>query len=272
VTCTESALLVLVRAGTVLHPSAVRLLVARLLRAPSDTAAVTAHALARNTRGGDVAELIAAESSASAHATQRVHGLFQAPLVAAGSCTLYRLDALRAVGGWTSNDDDGVEMTWRFLQRSWRVFHEPLAVVFTAERVRIGTRATRRVRSANAVVESARAHGIASLRAPWSRVTALVDAIGPLVDGVFTGAALLALALALMGAPALVLSYALLVLPLSAGLAVVAHREHQRAMDDVGLVAPRGVVRRLGPLLGLHAVQAPLVAWRALVEVAGRGR
>jgi len=267
---TDTPLLVVLEAGTVLHPSAVRLLVARLLRSPSDTAAVSAHALVRNTRNGDLPETIAYDYSLNAHANQRMHGLFQAPLVAEGACSLYRTDAVRAVEGWSRDDTDGVMITWRFLERGWRVFHEPLAVVFTSHPVTIGSWAARRVRAANSIVEGARVKGLRSLRFPFNRFVAMIDATAPVLDGVFTGGALLALALAAMGAPGLVLAYALLVLPISLAFAIAIRRAMRRGLDDVGITVPGGPRAWLGTGLSLHAVQAPLGAWNALAQLFGR--
>ncbi len=268
--CTDTPLLVVVRAGAFLHPSAVRLLVARLLRSPADTAAVTAHALVRNVRNGELPETIAYDFTVSAHAHQCLHGLFQGPLVAESACSLFRTDAVRAVGGWTRDDHDDVMITWRFLERGWRVFHESLAVAFTAERVTVGSWAARRVRAANAVVEGARVKGLRSLRFPHKRLVAMVDATGPLVDGLFAGAGLLALALAAMGTPGIVVAYLLLVLPLSLALAVVSRRVTRHALDDVGLRIPGGPRAWLGAGLSLHPVQATLGAWNALAQVFGR--
>jgi len=267
---TDTPLLVVLDAGTVLHPSAVRLLVARLLRSPSDTAAVSAHALVRNTRAGDLPETIAYDYSLNAHANQRVHGLFQAPLVAEGACSLYRTDAVRAVEGWSRDDVDGVMITWRFLERGWRVFHEPLAVAFTSQPVTLGSWAARRVRAANSIVEGARVKGLRSLRFPFNRFVAMLDATAPVLDGIFTGGALLALALVVMGAPGLALAYALLVLPVSVAFAIAIRRAMRRALDDVGLTVPGGPRAWAGTGLSLHVVQAPLGAWNALAQLFGR--
>lgn len=268
--CTDTPLLVVVRAGVRLHPSAVRLLVARLLRSPADTAAVSARALVRNGRGGRLGETLAYGYSVSTHADQRLQGLFQGPLVADGACALFRTDAVRTVGGWTRDDHDGVLITWRFLERGWRVFHESLAVGFATEDVSLGSWAARRVRAANAIVEGARLKGLRTLRYPYNRFVAMVDATGPLVDGLFTGAALLALALAIMGSPALVTAYVVLVLPVSVAYVVAARRVARHALDDVGLRAPGGPSAWLGGALGLHPVQATLGAANALAQVFGR--
>ena len=268
--CTDTPLLVVIRAGAQLHPSAVRLLVARLLRSPADTAGVSARALVRNARGGDLAETVAYDYSVNVHAGQRMQGLFQGPLVADGVCALFRTDAVRAVGGWTRDDHDSVMITWRFLERGWRVFHEPLALTFTVESVTLGSWAARRVRAANAIVEGARVKGLRSLHFPSNRFVAMTDATGPLVDGCFTGAALLALALAVMGSGALVAAYLVLVVPVSVATVIVGRRVSRHALDDVGLRLPGGPRAWLGAGLSLHPVQAPLGAANALAQVFGR--
>src|SRR3954471_7460652 len=184
--CADTPLAVLVDAGTVLHPSAVRLLVARMLRSPSDTAAVSAHAMVRNARHGDLQEVEAHSYSLAVHASQRLHGLFQAPLVTEGSCSLYRTDAVRAVHGWARDDIDGVMLTWRFLEQGWRVFHEPLAAAFTTEKVTIGSWAARRVRAAQSIRDAAREKGLGTLRFRFNRFVAVLDAGGPMLDVTFT--------------------------------------------------------------------------------------
>ncbi len=114
--------------------------------------------------------------------------------------------------------------------------------------------------------------GLRSLRFPYNRFVAMVDATGPLVDGLFAGAGLLALALAAMGTPGLVVAYLLLVLPLSLALAVVSRRVTRHALDDVGLRRPRRAAGLAGRGPGLHPVQATLGAANALAQVFGRGR
>jgi hypothetical protein len=145
-----------------------------------------------------------------------------------------------------------------------------MAVAFHADPVTLGSWAARRVRAANAIVEGARVKGLRSLRFPYNRFLALVDATGPLVDGLFTGAALLALALAIMGWPALVAAYLVLVLPVSFAYAVAIRSVSRRTLDDVGLRVPGGPRSWLGVGLSLHPLQATLGAANALAQAFGR--
>ena len=268
--CADTPLAVLVDAGTVLHPSAVRLLVARMLRSPSDTAAVSAHAMVCNSRHGDIEEVEAHAYSLAVHASQRVHGLFQAPLVTEGSCSLYRTDAVKTVHGWARDDIDGVMLTWRFLEQGWRVFHEPLAVAFTTEPITIGSWAARRVRAAASILEAAHEKDLSSLRFRFIRFVALFDASGPLLDVTFTLSFALALLLAVFGTPALLALYVLAVLPVSAATTIAVRRASHHVMDDIGLTTPGGVRSWVGAALSLHPVQAPLAAWSMILSVSGR--
>jgi poly-beta-1,6-N-acetyl-D-glucosamine synthase len=268
--CADTPLAVLVDAGTVLHPSAVRLLVARMLRSPSDTAAVSAYAMVRNARHGELQEVQAHSYSLAVHASQRLHGLFQAPLVTEGSCSLYRTDAVRAVHGWARDDIDGVMLTWRFLEQGWRVFHEPLAAAFTTEKVSIGSWAARRVRAAQSIRDAAHEKGLGTLRFRFNRFVAVLDAGGPMLDVTFTLGLGLALLLAVFGAPSLLGLYALLVLPLSIATTIAVRRASRGVMDDLGLTTPGGPRTWIGAALSLHPVQAPLAAWNLVLAVTGR--
>jgi hypothetical protein len=73
-----------------------------------------------------------------------------------------------------------------------------------------------------------------------------------------------------MGAPGLVLAYALLVLPISLAFAIAIRRAMRRGLDDVGITVPGGPRAWLGTGLSLHTVQAPLGAWNALAQLFGR--
>src|SRR5271169_4475601 len=133
-------LTLVVDAGVVLHPSALRLLVARLVSAPADTAVVVAHALALATDTGVTAEACAAAWTHALDADQRTEHLFAGPLTADSACTLLRTDVLAAVPGWALPGSRAA-LTWRLLERDARVAHEPLAVVFVPERVSATTAA-----------------------------------------------------------------------------------------------------------------------------------
>jgi hypothetical protein len=259
--CADTPLAVLVDAGTVLHPSALRLLVARMLRSPSDTAAVSAHAMVRNARHGDLQEVEAHGYSLAVHASQRVHGLFQAPLVAEGSCSLYRTDAVRTVHGWARDDIDGVMLTWRLLEQGWRVFHEPLAAAFTTERVTVGSWAAPRAHGHSRRAQRGHLRFRSAASLPCS--TPAADARRH-VHAQARARLLLRLGARRCSACTPLLKY----LPLIA--TTVWCGVARGVMDDLGLTTPGGPRSWIGAALSLHPVQAPLAAWNLVLAVTGR--
>jgi biofilm PGA synthesis N-glycosyltransferase PgaC len=264
----STPLLVSVDPGAYLHPSAVRLLVARLSSSPSDTVAVAGDAVVRNHRDGTAAELLAAEYALGANAVQRVNALFQGALVAEGACSVFRTDAVRAVNGWATGAAQDVQLTWRLLERGWRVFHEPLALAFTTERITVASAARRRARHAWGLLAALHEPGRRPLRFPFSRFLTAVDVATPVLDLVFTVAWVQALVFLAFGQPGLVGFYALFVLPLSLAAPALVRRYQRDVLDEAGLaVARRGGFARFAPLLWTQAVQAPVGVWSELREI-----
>jgi biofilm PGA synthesis N-glycosyltransferase PgaC len=245
--------------GAVLHPSALRLLVARLESSPADTVAVTGHALARTTIAGPSAEGGAAGWVVERDAVRRVEGLFAGPLACDPACTLVHLGALQAVNGWPGGDASDVTLTWRLLERGWRVAREPLAIAFTTEPVTFAAPARAQLAGARAVRAAAHdSGGTGRLPQHSSRLLAFLDRRAPLLDLGFTLAAAQALVLVGLGLPSLVLGYVALVLPLQLGADALERRRHREVLDEAGLVL---VAPRLAGVVALPAVQAPLCAW-----------
>jgi poly-beta-1,6-N-acetyl-D-glucosamine synthase len=264
----STPVLVAVEPGAYLHPSAVRLLVARLSSSPTDTALVAGDAVVRNHRDGSGAELLAGEYALGANAVQRVNALFQGALVAEGACSVFRTDAVRSVNGWATGAAQDVQLTWRLLERGWRVFHEPLALAFTTERITIASAARRRARHAWGLLAALHEPGRRPLRFPFSRFLTAVDVATPVLDLVFTIAWVQAVVFLAFGQISLVGFYALFVLPLSLAAPALVRRYQRDVLDEAGLaVARRGGLARFAPLLWTQAVQAPVGVWSELREI-----
>ena len=263
----STPLTVIVDVGAYLHPSAVRMLVGRLLSSPPDTAMVSGHALVRNEHDGRLSEAFASEYALSANAIQRVNGLFQGALVAEGACSVYRTDAVRSVNGWPPATTDDVPLTWRLLERGWRVFHEALGIAFTTERVTVGSTARRRARNAWGLLAAIREAGPFSLRFPFSRFLAAVDLAYPLLDLLFTLAWVQAIMLLMLGEVSLFGWYVLLVVPISLASQGLIRRYHRDVMDTAGIAMPERGPERVAALLSLQGVQAPVSLWAYVKEL-----
>jgi hypothetical protein len=93
-------LVITVDADTLLHPRAVRQLVARLLSAPADVQAVAGSVLVRNSRDNLWTRMQEWDYFLGIASVKRMQGLYQGTLVAQGAFSLYRTRAVLATGGW----------------------------------------------------------------------------------------------------------------------------------------------------------------------------
>jgi len=260
-------LVLMAEPGAYLHPSAVRLLVGRLLSSPPDTAGVSGHALVRNREDSSFGEVLAADLALQTHELQRVHGLFQGPLVAEASCSVYKTDAVRAVNGWPTGAAQDVVLTWRFLERGWRMYHETLGLVFTTGSVTFVSAARRRARATWGLLAAMRESSLGRLRFSYSRFLAGSDATVPLRDLLFTVGWVQALVFLLFGQFSLVGWYLLFVLPLSVGSTAIVRRYHREVLDETGLTVTREGLARVSVLLTVQAIQAPIAVWAYLREL-----
>jgi hypothetical protein len=247
-------LTLVVDAGVVLHPSALRLLVARLASSP-DTVAVAAHSLVLATNSGVTAEASAAAWTHDLDAAQRCETLFAGPLGADSACTLIRTDSLGAVPGWAMPGSRAA-MTWRLLERGARVTHEPLAIVFVPEHATLTTTARGRAARVRAARAAAAGNALSALPQASSRWVARLDVWAPVLDGIVALAWAQAVALAVLGHVSLLVLVLVLAAPLALVPVVVERRRHAATLEEAGLmlVAPAVWVSYLGAFDGLRAV------------------
>ena len=250
-------LVLTLQAGTCLHPSAVRLLVARLESSPRETAGVSGHAFVRNRRSGLVAEVLAAGSTRDVDTTRRVESLFQGAQVAEPACMVFHVQALRALNGLPDDPASAVAASWRFLERGWRVGYEPHALAFTTQPVTIGTAGRSRADAERRVAAEAHETGVDPQRSTASRFLGAVARSALARDVAFTLAGLQALALLARGNAALLVGYLLFVVPIALVTGALARRNQREVLDETGLSTPRRLTDQVAPLLGLQAVQGP---------------
>jgi len=96
----RTPLVATIDADTLLMPSALRRAIARMLSSPPDTVAVAGSVLVRNSRAGALARVQEWDYFLAIASVKRQQALFQGTLVAQGAFSVYRADAVRAVGGW----------------------------------------------------------------------------------------------------------------------------------------------------------------------------
>jgi biofilm PGA synthesis N-glycosyltransferase PgaC len=234
---------VTVDADTLLHRSALRLLVARLESSPSGVNAVAGCVLVRNGRQGFWTRLQEWDYFLGIASVKRMQGLFQTTLVAQGAFSLYRTDAIRKVGGWPDAIGEDIVLTWQLMRDGARVYYEPLAVAFTTAPEKGSHFARQRARWARGMLEGLRAvppwqqqHGLA-------RVLTAIDVVIPLMDSAYVFLWMPGLVLACFGKFWIIGPMTAAVLPLTLGVYVLLFRfQRRQVFDPLGLRVRRNVV------------------------------
>jgi biofilm PGA synthesis N-glycosyltransferase PgaC len=221
-------LVITVDADTALHHTAVRSLVARLVSAPADVTAVAGAVLVRNSRASVWTRMQEWDYFLGIASIKRMQGLYQGTLVAQGAFSIYRTDAVRAIGGWPDAIGEDIVVTWELMKRGGRVYFEPLAVAFTDVPERFRAFARQRARWARGMIEGLRA--VPPWRQPrgLTRVMTGVDLVIPVLDLAYTFVWLPGLVLACFGVYWIVGPYTLLVLPLTLLANLLLYRYQRR--------------------------------------------
>jgi len=229
-------LVITVDADTALHHTAVRQLVARLGSAPPDVDAVAGAVLVRNSRQSIWTSMQEWDYFLGISSIKRMQGMYQGTLVAQGAFSLYRTEALRAVGGWPDAIGEDIVVTWQLMARGGRVYFEPLAVAFTDVPPHFRHFARQRARWARGMIEGIRA--VPPWRQPRGTVRIItgLDLLIPLLDIAYTFLWLPGLLLACFGVFWVVGPYTLFVLPLTLLVNwLLYHYQRRQVFDPIGL-------------------------------------
>jgi biofilm PGA synthesis N-glycosyltransferase PgaC len=232
----DTPLVITVDADTLLHRSAVRLLLARYESSPSDVVAVAGSVLVRNSRRGFWARVQEWDYFLGIASVKRMQGLYQGTLVAQGAFSLYETEAVRSIGGWPDAIGEDIVLTWKLLRLSRRVFFEPLAVAFTSAPEDLRTFARQRSRWARGMIEGLRTVPPWHQPRPMARVLTAVDLAIPFLDTAYILAWFPGLVLACFGYYWLVGPMTIAVLPLTAfAYALLFNRQWRDVFKPLGL-------------------------------------
>ena len=211
----ETPYVITLDADTVIHPSAVRLLVARMKSSPDDVSAVAGSMLVRNSRASIWTKIQEWEYFLGIASIKRLQGLYQGTLVAQGAFSLYHTGRVREAGGWPDAIGEDIVLTWRLLGKGWKVYFEPLAVAFTDAPAALSHLVKQRSRWARGMIE-----GLREIK-PWNqpqiytRYMTGINFIMPYLDITFTFFWVPGLVLACFGVFWIVGPMTLLVLPVT---------------------------------------------------------
>ncbi len=269
----QTPLMATVDADTLLMPSALRRVVARLQISPPDTVAVAGAVFVRNSRRNFITRAQEWDYFLGIASVKRQQGLFQGTMVAQGAFSVYRTAALRQVGGWPDRIGEDIVLTWAMMREGGRVGYERTAIAFTAAPEDARAFARQRRRWARGMIEGLREHGGALLAGGRSNVHAvLVNFVFPYVDVVFSIAFPIGIVLALFGNFAIVGPMTLAVLPLNVALSMIMFHLSKRSFDEVGLHVRQNWLGYFGYLFTYQLFMSPVSVAGYVQELFGAAR
>lgn len=255
----RTPLVATVDADTLLMPSSLQRVVARLLISPPDTVAVAGAVFVRNSRRNFITRAQEWDYFLGIASVKRQQGLFQGTMVAQGAFSVYRTAALEEVGGWPDRIGEDIVLTWAMMREGGRVGYERTAVAFTGAPEDAGSFARQRRRWARGMIEGLREHGGALLAGGRSNMHAvLVNFVFPYIDVVYSIAFPIGIVLALFGNFAIVGPMTLAVLPLNLLLFGIMFHLSKQSFDEVGLKVRQNRLGFLGYLLIYQLFMSPV--------------
>ncbi len=255
----ETPLVATVDADTLLMPSSLQRLVARLLLSPHDTVAVAGAVFVRNSRRNFITRAQEWDYFLGIASVKRQQGLFQGTMVAQGAFSVYRTPALNEVGGWPDRIGEDIVLTWAMMRDGGRVGYERTAIAFTGAAENAKAFARQRRRWAWGMIEGLREHGGALLSGGRTNAHAvLVNFVFPFIDVVYSIAFPIGIVLALFGNFAIVGPMTLAVLPLNIVLSGIMFHLSRQSFDEVGLKVRQNRLGFLSYLLTYQLFMSPV--------------
>lgn len=255
----ETPLLATVDADTLLMKEALERIVCRLLISPPDTVAVAGAVFVRNSRRNFLTRAQEWDYFLGIASVKRQQGLFQGTMVAQGAFSVYRADAVRAVGGWPDRIGEDIVLTWAMMREGGRVGYERTALAFTGAPEDFRHFARQRRRWARGMIEGLREHGRALLAGHRSSAHAVaVNFIFPFVDSVYSIAFPIGIVLACFGNFAIVGPMTLAVIPLNIALSMIMYHLSRQSFREVGLTVRRNRLGYLAYLLTYQLFMSPI--------------
>jgi biofilm PGA synthesis N-glycosyltransferase PgaC len=269
----KTPLVATVDADTLLMPSALQRIVARLLISPLDTVAVAGAVFVRNSRNNYFTRAQEWDYFLGIASVKRQQGLFQGTMVAQGAFSVYRTSPVRAVGGWPDRIGEDIVLTWAMMREGGRVGYERTAIAFTGVPEGVGDFARQRRRWARGMIEGLREHGSALLAGGRANAHAVfVNFVFPYVDVVYSVAFPIGIVLALFGNFAIVGPMTLLVLPLNCLLSLIMYHLSRQSFREVGLRVRRNRIGFIGYLLTYQLIMSPVSVMGYAQELFGTRR
>jgi biofilm PGA synthesis N-glycosyltransferase PgaC len=259
-------------ADTLLHPQAVRRLVARMESAPKEVCAVAGAVLVRNSRENWLARLQEWDYFLGIASIKRLQGLYQGTLVAQGAYSLYLTDVIKEVGGWPDAIGEDIVLTWAFLEKNYKVYFEPTAIAFTDVPTKFSHFTRQRSRWARGMIEALKRVKPWEQPRIFTRYLTGSNLVMPYLDFVYTFVWIPGLILSFFGVFWIVGAHTLLVLPLALLSNYLLYRYQKGVFHELGLRIRKNRIGFIFFVLCYQMIMSPVSVWGYIQEFMQRKR
>lgn len=120
-------------ADTILHKSAIRFIVERMLirNLFYNVVAIAGSVLVNNDKESFMTRMQKYDYLLSITSIKRMQGLYHSTLVAQGAFSIYKTEEIKNLGGWNDCIGEDIVLTWKLLEKGFSVEFEPKAVSYT---------------------------------------------------------------------------------------------------------------------------------------------
>ena len=245
-------------------------IVERYLSDPPNTMAVAGAVLVRNSRATLITAAQEWDYFHGIAAVKRMQSMYHGTLVAQGAFSLYRKDALKAVGGWPESVGEDIVMTWAMLRRGYRVGYAEDAIVFTDAPTSFRQFYQQRKRWSRGLIEAMQRHKELLFRPRLSTLFVWWNCLFLPLDLTFTVIFIPGLIAALFRHYWVAGPQTLLLLPLALVWNGVIFRIQTKMFRAKGLRVRRNVAGLLFYVLLYAIVMQPVCLWGYVSELTGQ--
>lgn len=255
-------------ADTLLHPSSIRYLVARMKSSPKDVVAVAGAVLTKNSRENLWTKIQEWDYFLGIASIKRLQGLYQGTLVAQGAYSLYKTEIIKEIGGWPDAIGEDIVLTWRLLEQKWKVYFEPLAISFTEVPSTLKHFVRQRARWARGMIE-----GLQEVK-PWKQPQVYVkyltgiNLVMPYLDLAYTLFWIPGLFLSFFGYYWIVGPMTLLVLPLTLiSYSILYFYQKNQVFKPLNLKIRKNLIGFIFFILGYQLIMSPVSVYGYFQEI-----
>ncbi|WP_240377167.1 glycosyltransferase family 2 protein [Bacillus piscicola] len=251
--------IVTIDADTFIHPDALQHLLKPFNHSP-DTGAVAGSLLVHNKHDSWLTRLQVWDYFIGIAAVKRQQSIYEGVLVAQGSFSAYRKEAISRAGKWSPVVGEDIVLTWGMLSQNYKVFYAPSAIGFTMVPNTLYGFFRQRKRWARGMFEGFRAHpAILMKNKGLSRFLIALNLAFPLVDLALLFVLVPGLVLALFFQNFLIVGfYTIFVIPFSLLLSAVTYFYQKKILNNLHLSIDYKKMDYLYFLLFYSLMQAPI--------------